>query len=132
MPFLGLGTQDSKDQECEQAIVTALNNGYRHIDTALMFGNEQIVGMVAKRMILDGKLRRKDIFISTKLMGAALHPARVGAFTMKSLDNFDLGYIDLLMIHFPIGINFEAFAQRGELKIDGRADLAACWRVKSF
>jgi diketogulonate reductase-like aldo/keto reductase len=96
MPVLGLGVwQMAAGAETEQAVEWALETGYRHIDTASMYRNEQSVGAALRR----SGLPREDVFVTTKLM-----PARVSSRSelKKSLERLDLEYVDLYLIHWPL------------------------------
>ena len=69
MPFLGLGVWDAKSgKETYDAVINALDTGYRHIDTAEMYGNEKDVGSA----VIDSGLAREEIFITTKLWDSGL------------------------------------------------------------
>ncbi|KAJ8964551.1 hypothetical protein NQ314_004850 [Rhamnusium bicolor] len=107
MPALGLGTwQATNESELEKALNIALEIGYRHIDTAFVYQNEAIIGQVLKKWISSGKLKREDLFITTKLPISGVHEDRVEFFMKKSLANLQLDYVDLYLIHFPIGIKY--------------------------
>ncbi|KAG5869703.1 hypothetical protein JTB14_033300 [Gonioctena quinquepunctata] len=107
MPALGLGTWMSTDEaELENALNVALETGYRHIDTAYVYENEAIIGRVLKQWLSSGKLRREELFITTKLPICGTHEDRVEIFIKKSLENLQLDYLDLYLIHFPIGTNY--------------------------
>jgi diketogulonate reductase-like aldo/keto reductase len=96
MPVLGLGVwQMAAGHETEQAVEWALEAGYRHIDTASMYRNEQSVGAALKRTGLP----REQVFVTTKLM-----PARTSAKAEleKSLQRLGLDYVDLYLIHWPL------------------------------
>ena len=95
MPVLGLGVwQMAAGSETEQAVEYALEVGYRHIDTASLYRNEQSVGAALKR----SGLPRDEVFITTKLAG---HPSAARALA-KSLRRLNLDYVDLYLIHWPI------------------------------
>lgn len=94
MPILGLGTWQSHGDECYQAVRTALELGYRHVDTATMYRNEDQVG----RAIRDAGVPREELFVTTKLP-----PERVGrarATLTASLQALGLEYLDLWLIHW--------------------------------
>jgi 2,5-diketo-D-gluconate reductase A len=95
MPVLGLGVwQMAAGSETEQAVEYALEVGYRHIDTASLYRNEQSVGAALKR----SGLPRDEVFITTKLAG---HPSAARALA-KSLRRLNLDYVDLYLIHWPV------------------------------
>ncbi|XP_018579899.1 aldose reductase-like [Anoplophora glabripennis] len=107
MPAIGLGTwQVTNEAELKNALNVALEVGYRHIDTALVYQNEAIIGRVLQKWFSSGKLRREDLFITTKLPLPGTHQDRVEMFMMKSLENLQLDYVDLYLIHFPVGTKY--------------------------
>jgi diketogulonate reductase-like aldo/keto reductase len=95
MPILGLGVwQVPNGAECENAVRWALEAGYRHIDTAQAYGNEESVG----RALRDSGVAREDVFITTKFYPARKDPA---AEAEKSLRRLGVDQIDLYIIHWP-------------------------------
>lgn len=90
----------------ESALNTALELGYRHIDTAFIYENEAVIGRVLKDWISSNKLKRKDLFVTTKLPMQAMHENRVEVFLKKSLGSLQLDYVDLYLVHSPIGTKF--------------------------
>ena len=96
MPVLGLGVwQMAAGAETEQAVEWALEAGYRHIDTASMYRNEQSVGAALRR----SGLPREEVFVTTKLMPTHVSAARE---LEKSLERLSLDYVDLYLIHWPL------------------------------
>ncbi|CAG0920665.1 unnamed protein product [Notodromas monacha] len=104
MPIFGLGTWQSRDESAEAAIDCALENGYRLIDTAYVYGNEALVGKVLKKHFDSGKLKREDIFITTKLPNTANRPESVEKYLKKELASLGLDYVDLYLVHMPVGL----------------------------
>jgi diketogulonate reductase-like aldo/keto reductase len=97
MPVLGLGVaRMAKGAETEQAVLWALEAGYRLIDTAKIYGNEASVG----RAVRKSGIAREEIFVTTKLWPSDFF--RVRAALQKSLDKLGLAYIDLYLIHWPV------------------------------
>lgn len=92
----------NKGKECEQAIRDAIDAGYRHIDTAFVYSNEKEVGNAVRAKIDEGVIKRKDIFITSKLWNTFHDPADVPRAFQKSLDDLNLGYIDLYLVHNPM------------------------------
>ncbi|CAH1118940.1 unnamed protein product [Phaedon cochleariae] len=107
IPTIGLGTwQVTEEAELEKALNAALEAGYRHIDTAFAYSNEAIIGRVLNQWLSSGKVKREELFITTKLPISGVHEDRVEMFMKKSLENLKLDYVDLYLIHFPIGTNY--------------------------
>lgn len=96
MPMLGLGTWKMNDAEVETAVGYALEAGYRHIDTATLYGNERGVG----KAVRESRIPRDEIFVTTKLLPGDF-PVPEQAFA-KSLELLGLDYVDLYLIHWPI------------------------------
>lgn len=97
VPTIGFGTWPLKGDQCVDAVRTALDIGYRHIDTARMYGNETDVG----RAVASSGIDRQNIFITTKIWPDDLAYADVMHCADDSLRNLDTEYIDLLLIHWP-------------------------------
>ena len=121
MPALGLGTWENDDPEqCTESVKTALEMGYRHVDTAQIYGNEAAVGKGLSAADVD----RDDVFLATKVWIDNLAPEDVAASTRESLQKLDTEYVDLLYVHWPAGAydpeeTLSAFA---ELRDDGLID----------
>lgn len=99
IPSIGFGTWMMSDgQEAESAVSAALEAGYRHIDTAAIYRNEKSVG----RAIKNSGLRREELFITTKLWNDDQFYDDVLPAFEKSLENLQLDYIDLYLVHFPV------------------------------
>ena len=96
MPVLGLGTWTLHGDTCENAVYSALKTGYRLIDTARYYGNENEVGNALRKAISDGICKREDVFITTKLVPWASHP---DADIDDSLQKLGVEYIDLVLLH---------------------------------
>lgn len=97
MPKLGLGTWAMNGRACTEAVSHALSIGYRHIDTAQMYGNETEVG----RAIEQSGIRRDELFVVTKVSGGNFAPDAVHRACDASLKALKTGYIDLYLIHWP-------------------------------
>ncbi len=98
MPMLGLGTWENTDPEaCRNAVATALETGYRHVDTAQIYGNEAEVGDGIARADVD----REDVFLATKVWIDNLAPEDVRATTEESLDRLGVDSVDLMYVHWP-------------------------------
>jgi 2,5-diketo-D-gluconate reductase B len=100
MPMLGLGTWQNDDPDaCANAVATALEAGYRHIDTAQAYGNEESVG----RGIERADVPREDVFLATKVWIDQLSYDDVLASTEESLRKLGVDAVDLLYVHWPAG-----------------------------
>ena len=97
MPKLGLGTWRMKGDECREAVERALSLGYRHIDTAEMYGNEEAVGAA----LAGARLPRADIHVTTKVWWDHLAPGAMRQALEASLTKLQSDYADLYMIHWP-------------------------------
>ncbi|QLG64106.1 aldo/keto reductase [Halorarum salinum] len=99
MPMLGLGTwQNDEPEECRTTVETALNVGYRHVDTAQAYGNEEAVGEGIARADVD----REDVFLATKVWIDDLAPEDVRETARASLDRLGVDLLDLLYVHWPV------------------------------
>lgn len=97
IPIVGLGTFRAKDNEAYEAVLHALKVGYRHIDTAAIYQNEEQVG----RAIKDSGLPREDIFVTSKLWPSELGFIKAKKAFKKTLSRLGLDYLDLYLIHWP-------------------------------
>ncbi|WP_194542744.1 aldo/keto reductase [Paenibacillus sp. JZ16] len=117
MPIIGFGVYQIPDaEECERAVYEALMNGYRLIDTAAGYLNEEAVGRAIKR----SDVPREELFITTKLwvQDASYESAKL-AFA-KSLKKLQLDYLDLYLIHQPFGDYYGAWRAMEELYREGK------------
>lgn len=97
VPALGLGTYRLKGAACRDGVAHALDIGYRHIDTAEMYGNEAEVG----RGLRDASVDRDAVFLTTKVWHTHLQPRDARAAAEGSLRKLQTAYVDLLLIHWP-------------------------------
>jgi len=117
IPQLGLGTFRAKEKEAYEAVLHALKQGYRHIDTASIYGNEEEVGQAIK----DAGIPREEIFVTTKLFNSDQGYLSAKKAFMKSLDRLDLEYVDLYLIHWPqtYELSADSWQALEELYLDG-------------
>jgi 2,5-diketo-D-gluconate reductase B len=97
IPKLGFGTWRLSGRECVEGVADALAAGYRHVDTAAMYGNEEAVG----RGIAASPVERGEIWLTTKVWPDDLEPQRVRATLERSLGLLGTDYVDLYLIHWP-------------------------------
>lgn len=100
VPVLGIGTFMISPEDTERSVYSALKNGYRMIDTANAYMNEEAVGKALKKAIDEGFVKREDVFVSTKIWATLYN--KEGAVD-DTLARLGLDYVDLLFIHQPSG-----------------------------
>ena len=97
LPALGLGTWTLRDEQCSRLVEAALKLGYRHVDTAAMYGNEEAVGAGLRA----SGIARDDLFVTTKIWWTDLGADDLRRSTEASLKRLGLDAVDLLLIHWP-------------------------------
>lgn len=98
MPMLGMGTWELTDEQtCPEAVATALEMGYRHVDTAQAYGNEHLVGDGIARSDVD----REDVFLATKIWNSDLGYDDAIDAAHDAVDNLGVDGVDLLYVHWP-------------------------------
>lgn len=121
VPLVGYGTwQATSPDQLKVGIRAAIEAGYRHIDTALMYGNESLIGEVLQELFDSGKLKREELFITTKNLG--FYRTETLIKTLKSqLESLRVSYVDLYLLHFPTPL-FEPDApgQLAKMSTDGK------------
>ncbi|MFB6166841.1 MAG: aldo/keto reductase [Candidatus Nanohaloarchaea archaeon] len=118
IPSVGLGTWQMKGEVCEEAVEQALEMGYRHVDTAEYYDNEERVG----NGIANADVDREDIFLTTKVWRSHLEHDQVIQAAEDSLERLRTDYLDLLLVHWPnreVPIRETLDAMR-ELKEEGK------------
>ncbi|XP_013167914.1 PREDICTED: aldo-keto reductase AKR2E4-like [Papilio xuthus] len=122
MPVVGLGTYARKADpgQFRQAVECALDAGYRHIDTASIYNNEEEVGEAINNKIKQGVVKREDLFVTTKLWNDSHAEKDVVPALKESLERLKLKYVDLYLIHWPVSVN-----NKGE---DENIDHSETWR----
>lgn len=102
MPQLGLGVfRVENDDTAKDAVKHAIINGYRSIDAALVYGNEEMVGRGIQEGIVAADIQREDLFITSKLWFDSFGKDNVEQGYQTSIDNLGLDYLDLYLIHWP-------------------------------
>src|SRR5579863_4827721 len=97
IPVLGLGTWAMRGEECAKAVADALALGYRHIDTAAMYGNEREVGLGLRA----SGVKRDDVFLTTKVWSSDIGAGDLQRSAEASLSRLQIPIVDLLLIHWP-------------------------------
>jgi len=122
MPILGFGVYQIPDlEECERVVLEAIEVGYRSIDTAQVYGNEEAVGNAIRKSGVD----RKEFFVTTKVWISNSGYEKAKASIEESLKKLQTGYIDLLLIHQPFGDYYgtyramEEYYKAGKLRAIG-------------
>ncbi|OFT81946.1 aldo/keto reductase [Corynebacterium sp. HMSC29G08] len=116
-PLLGLGTYKLEGADVEPVVRRAIELGYRHIDTASLYGNEVEVGKAIRDAIAAGDVTREELFVTTKLWNDDQH--RAGEAYQESLKRLGLEFIDLYLVHWPCpkqGTYVSAFEQIVQLQ----------------
>ncbi|CDW55126.1 aldo keto reductase [Trichuris trichiura] len=117
MPMIGYGTYTI---------------GYRHIDTAYIYNNEDIVGEVLSNWLASGRIKREELFVTTKLPGFSHRKADVEPSLLESLRSLKLDYIDLYLIHSPMGMKRgtgEVYAKVDDQVIVDVVDHMETWKA---
>lgn len=128
MPIYGLGTYSLHDEECKNSVNAALENGVRLIDTAHAYGNEAEIG----EAIRNSNVPREDIFVITKLYPDQFSDPK--AAIEEALNNLNIDYIDMMLLHHPGTGDVEAYKAMEEAVIEGkiRSIGLSNWYVKEL
>ena len=115
MPLAGFGTFMLGGAACADAVAAAIQSGYRMIDTAEAYGNEKAVGEGIRKSGID----RRELFVVTKVNFTSYENAEQAA--LRSLDNLQTDYVDLLLLHWPFANYYAAWRALEKLYADGKA-----------
>ncbi|XP_077025657.1 aldo-keto reductase family 1 member C1-like isoform X2 [Tamandua tetradactyla] len=135
IPILGFGTYvpaEVPKSKAEEATKLAIEAGFRHIDSAYLYENEEEVGRAIRSKIADGTVKREDIFYTSKLWITFLRPELVRPALERSLKKLQLDYVNLYIIHFPTALKpeeeFLAKDEHGKSIFD-TVDLCDTWEA---
>ncbi|XP_052012883.1 estradiol 17 beta-dehydrogenase 5-like [Apodemus sylvaticus] len=135
MPVLGFGTsapQEVPKNKAAEATKIAIDAGFRHIDSAALYQNEKEVGLAIRSKIADGTVKREDIFYTSKVWCTFNRPELVRVCLEKSLNQLQLDYVDLYLIHFPIamkpGDDYFPIDENGKFITD-EVDICDTWEA---
>ena len=135
IPVLGLGTFGSDNYNADQiaqAVDFAVRHGYRHIDCASVYGNEKEIGQTLKSLLDEGVVKRDELWITSKVWNDMHGEGEVIASCKKSLDDLQLDYLDLYLVHWPFP-NYHAPGCDGDARNPDskpyiHAEYMAVWR----
>jgi len=133
IPAVGFGTLIPDAVKARQAIKVALEVGFRHLDCAEIYRNEDVVGDAMQDAFAAGTLKREDLFVTTKLWNNNHRPDRVGPAFEASLRRLRLDYVDCYLIHTPFAFQSgdEQYPrnEQGEPIYDAEVTLVETWRA---
>jgi len=115
IPLIGFGTWQITGQDAYEAVTAALKAGYRHIDTAMIYHNEEEVG----RAIVDSGINREELSITTKLWNDDHDDVQTAFDT--SLKKLGLEYVDLYLMHWPVETRLDAYSKMEAIYESGKA-----------
>jgi diketogulonate reductase-like aldo/keto reductase len=133
MPAVGFGTLIPDPAIAHRAIKVALEVGFRHLDCAERYRNEDVVGKVMQEAFAAGTVRREDLFVTTKLWNTNHRPERVGPAFDSSLQRLQIDYVDCYLIHTPFA--FQPGGEQdprdgsGQVLYDSGVTLVETWRA---
>lgn len=132
IPCLGFGTYKLAAEDVVSALSAALEVGYRHIDCAHLYLNEEEIGNTLQCLLKSLKLKREDLFITSKLWNTYHRPDLVRGACLKSIERLKVSYLDLYLIHWPVaykpGDDILPVNENGKTLFD-KGDIVATWKA---
>jgi aldehyde reductase len=133
IPVIGLGTFESPPGVVENVVKVAIDAGYRHFDCADFYENEDEVGKALRQAIKDGKVKREDLFITSKVWPNWFAKGRPTKSAQRTLKNLGFDYVDLLLIHWPTPLkqvddDFYPKDKNGQCLFDESIQLIDVWK----
>lgn len=126
MPHQAFGFWELTPEECEIAIEGAIEEGWRFFDFASIYGNEEACGRALAKVFAAGKVKRQDLFLLSKLWATDWH--QVDAACSKTLKDLQLDYLDLYLVHSPVGIDEPAGTDALGRRIRAKVPNHVLWR----
>ncbi len=127
MPQLGYGVYQVTKEECERCVADALKAGYRHIDTAQSYFNEEEVGNALKK----SGIPREELFITTKVWIEHYGYEACRESVLESLRKLQLDYLDLVLLHQPFADYYGAWRALEELYAEGKLRPLSAWAIRT-
>ncbi|MEZ2122494.1 aldo/keto reductase [Corynebacterium sp. CCM 9203] len=119
IPQLGFGVYKLKDDDCVRAVRHAIDVGYRHIDTAAIYGNEEQVGNAIRDAVAAGDVTREELFITTKVWNDRHGADETARAFQESLSRLGLDYVDCYLVHWPCprqGLAVDTFREMAKIQ----------------
>lgn len=120
MPLVGFGVFELTPEETEECVSNAIDCGYRLFDTAQAYYNEEFVGNAIKEAIENGKVKREDLFITTKVWVTEFTYEKARESILESLKKLQLDYVDLVLIHQCLSDYYSAYHAMEDLYKEGK------------
>jgi alcohol dehydrogenase (NADP+) len=111
MPMIGSGYWQIEPEDCKAVLEEAVAVGYRHFDFAHIYGNEEAIGKALSSVLASGRVKREELFITSKLWCTMFQPEKVRKACEKSLKDLQLDYLDLYLLHWPYAYKVDQSGQ---------------------